>query len=303
LEFLGATLDEEANRSMQLDRDHPIAVFSRARARTSLIAVATNEEAIIARETAEAIEENNELQPDATVPVAISARHVHLSRASLDKLFGIGYQLTVDHDLSQPGQFAAVESVTLLGPRSTIEHVRILGPLRDQDQVEVSRSDEFTLGVDAPVRASGDLAHTPGITLVGPKAQVILENGLICAWRHIHMAPSDALRWGVKDGDVVSISTKAKHRTLEFQEVLIRVNASYRLEMHIDTDEANAAGLESNATGVLRPTHEPTLVHAARRPSLYEVGQIRELIGLPAQAVVHSEQGLLVNEFASLVRI
>lgn len=267
LEFLGATLDEEENRSMQLDSHNPIAVFSRARARTPLIAVATNEELVIARETAEVIQRKKALQPGALVPIAISARHVHLSRAGLDKLFGVGYQLRVDHELSQPGQFAAIETVTLQGPSRAIEHVRVLGPLRDQDQVEISRSDEFTLGVDAPVRASGDLANTPGITLIGPEGQLHLNRGLICAWRHIHMTPSDAGRWGVSDGDVVSISTKAMHRTLDFREVLIRVSPNFRLEMHIDTDEANAAGLESHATGVLQPTSEPVLVQAASRRS------------------------------------
>jgi len=154
---------------------------------------------------------------------------------------GEGYGLTERNPLSQPGQFAANETVTLHGPKRTIERVRILGPIRPKNQVEISRTDEFFLGVDAPVRASGDVENTPGIVIEGPKGRVELKQGVICAWRHIHMTPEDAVAFGVKDRDVVEVAIESKGRSLVFGDVLVRVKSSYKLEMHIDTDEGNAA--------------------------------------------------------------
>jgi acetate kinase len=177
------------------------------------------------------------------IPVAVSARHVHLTQDTVDRLFGTGHRLQVRTALSQPGQFAAVETVTLSGPRGRLDGVRIVGPARSQNQVEISRSDEFHLGLDAPVRLSGDLAATPGVTLEGPAGTVQLREGVVVARRHIHMSPADAQRLAVRDRDVVRVAIDSDGRDLVFGDVVVRVDDAYRLELHLDTDEANACGL------------------------------------------------------------
>lgn len=176
------------------------------------------------------------------VPVGVSGRHVHLSKEDLATLFGEGYELTVKKELSQPGQFAAEEVVTLVGPKSVISNVRILGPLRSQTQVEISRTDGFTLGVRPPVRQSGDIAGSAGITIVGPVGAITIKEGVIIAQRHIHMSPEDAKKFGVSDKDTVSVRVDGA-RALIFTNVLVRVRDDFRLDFHIDTDEANAAML------------------------------------------------------------
>ena len=178
------------------------------------------------------------------LPIAISNRHVHLSQSDLEVLFGKGFELTKMKDLSQPGQFAANEQVDLVGPKRTISGVRILGPARKTTQAEISVTDAFTLGVAPVVKNSGDLDGTPGIKLVGPAGEVVLEKGCIVASRHIHMHTSDAENFGVKDKDVVSIRTGGP-RPVVFENVLVRVNPEYGLEMHVDTDEGNAALLKN----------------------------------------------------------
>ena len=183
--------------------------------------------------------------------VETSARHVHLTREHVEILFGKGATLTHKKDLSQPGQFACEEKVTLIGPRKELENVRVLGPVRSDSQVEISRTDEFFLGIDAPVRASGDIQNSPGITLEGPAGRVVLDHGVICAWRHIHMHPDDAEHFGVEDHDVVEVAIEGTNRELIFGDVLIRVSPKYRLEMHIDTDEANAVMLPREAYGII----------------------------------------------------
>lgn len=177
------------------------------------------------------------------IPVAVSARHVHLRQATLDALFGRGHVLRVKSPLSQPGQFAAMETVTLLGPRGRLENVRVLGPPRDADQVELSRSDEIALGIDAPLRVSGDLERTPGIEVVGPAGRVELEGGVVTPVRHIHMSPGDALRFGVGDRERVSVAVDSDGRDIIFGDVVVRVSPQFRLELHLDTDEGNAAGI------------------------------------------------------------
>lgn len=179
------------------------------------------------------------------IPVAISARHVHLCQQSIDRLFGAGYRLTLKNRLSQPGQYAATETVTLVGPRGRLTAVRVLGPPRDADQVELSRSDEMTLGIDAPLRISGDLAATPGIAIVGPAGQVVLEQGVITAARHIHMSPQDARDFGVRDRQRVQVAIDSEGRDLLFGDVVVRVSPDFLLELHLDTDEGNAAGIGS----------------------------------------------------------
>ncbi|MBC8014952.1 MAG: phosphate propanoyltransferase [Sporomusaceae bacterium] len=174
------------------------------------------------------------------VPVGISARHIHVSQADLDVLYGEGYQLTVKKDLLQTGQYAANEVVDIVTEKGTFKNVRILGPVRNQTQIEVSLSDAMKLKISTPVRDSGDLKGSPGITVVGPKGSVVLEEGVIAAGRHIHMSLTDAEKFGVKDKDIVKVRCGGE-RGLIFENVLIRVHESFRLEMHIDTDEANSA--------------------------------------------------------------
>ncbi len=178
----------------------------------------------------------------AGVPVGISNRHIHLSQADLDQLFGAGYQLTPMKELSQPGQFACKETVTICGPKGAIEKVRVLGPVRKETQIEIVAGDCFKLGVKAPAKLSGDLAGTPGITVVGPKGSVQTAQGLIVAQRHIHMAPADAQAYGVQDGQIVKIRVGGLRGGI-YDNVAIRVTTSSKLECHLDTEEANAMGV------------------------------------------------------------
>ncbi|HNV68560.1 MAG TPA: phosphate propanoyltransferase [Candidatus Ozemobacteraceae bacterium] len=179
-----------------------------------------------------------------TVPVGISNRHCHVSQADLETLFGAGYQLKNMKNLSQPGQFAAEECVTLVGRKGTLEKVRILGPCRGGTQVEISWTDSYALGVPAVVRDSGDTKSTPGAILLGPKGHVVLKEGVIVASRHIHMHTKDAEKMGLKDNDRVSVKTPGP-RSIIFNNVLIRVSEKFALDFHLDTDEANAAGLKN----------------------------------------------------------
>jgi len=176
------------------------------------------------------------------IPVGISNRHVHLSAKDYQRLFP-GQPLTVKKALGQPGQFAAEQTVTLKGPKGRLENVRILGPLRGQSQVEISRTDARLLGVTAPLRLSGDLAGSAGIALVSDTGEITLAEGMIIARRHIHMSRLDAAIFGVKQGEIVNVEIKGTERTLIFGDVCIRVGDDMRLELHIDTDEANAADI------------------------------------------------------------
>ena len=254
LGFLGAVLDSDRNRDARVDRQRPLAAIG-AEGRVALFVIQANEEAAMAKAAAALLTGapittlGAPAAPDRRVPIAISARHAHLSQTTLDRLFGPGHQLEPRAPLSQTGQFSACEVVTLVGPRGTIENVRLMGPPRAEDQVEISRSDEFVLGVDAPVRLSGNLANTPGITLGGPLGRVTISHGVICARRHIHMNPQDAQRLGVADGGSVSVRVDSSGRDLTFNDVSIRVNPAFRLELHLDTDEANAAGVTPGMMG------------------------------------------------------
>lgn len=177
------------------------------------------------------------------VPVGLSNKHAHLAQEHIEILFGEGYQLTVMKDLSQPGQFAANEKIEIVGPKGK-QIVRILGPARKVSQIEVSKTDAFALGVKAPVKNSGDLSGTPGVTLVGPAGSVEISEGVIVAKRHIHMHTSDAERFGLEDKALVDVKVTGE-RALIFSNVLVRVNKSYALDMHLDLDEGNAAGLKN----------------------------------------------------------
>jgi len=191
--------------------------------------------------------------PANTIPIAVSARHVHLSQEHVEILFGKGYTLTKKSDLSQPNQFAANETVVIAGSRGSIERVRVLGPARSLTQAEVSWTDAMKLGVKPPLRESGNIAGSGAFTLIGTKASLYLEEGLIIAQAHIHMQPQDAMQLGVQDGDYVTVEA-AGIRPIAYQRVKIRVSERYRLEMHIDTDEANAGLITQGAVGyVIRP--------------------------------------------------
>jgi acetate kinase len=185
------------------------------------------------------------------IAIAVSARHAHLSQPTLDRVFGPGWQLRPRTWLSQAGQFAAQETVTLVGPAGRIQNVRVMGPPRSRDQIELSRTDELTLGIEAPVRISGDLDGTPGILVEGPAGRVSLSNGVISARRHVHMSPPDAERLGVRDGQTVQVKVDSKDRDLMFGDVTVRIAPDFKLELHLDTDEANAAGIKNGDCGEL----------------------------------------------------
>lgn len=178
------------------------------------------------------------------VTVNVSARHVHLSEKDLEKLFGKGYGLTPIRDLMQPGEFAAKETVMIIGPKGVLQNVRVLGPLREKSQVEISKTDGYAIGIQAPVRASGDHENTPGCILLGPMGAVQLQDGVICALRHIHMPDTLADKWGLSNNQMVKVET-CSERSVIFDNVQVRVSPNYVLEMHVDTDEANASGIKS----------------------------------------------------------
>ena len=188
----------------------------------------------------------NEL--DSSFEVEASGRHVHLSRKELDALFGTGYELTKAKDLSQPGQYASKERLTVVGPKGAFHNVVILGPVRKESQVEVSLTDCFQLGVKAPIRESGDIEGTPGIVLVNGDKSVSLDKGLIVAKRHVHMTPEDAEKIGVKNHDIVKVKVEGA-RPLIFDDVVIRVSPKFATYMHIDYDEANACGFSKGIRG------------------------------------------------------
>lgn len=183
-----------------------------------------------------------------TVPVNMSNKHLHITQADLEVLFGEGHQLTKMKDLSQPGQYACEEKVDVVGPKGTSKGVRILGPVRPETQLEVSMFDARTIGVDAVVRASGSIAGTPGCKLVGPKGELTLEQGVIVAARHIHMNSKTAAEYGVTDKQEVSVRV-GEARSVIFEKVVCRVSDSFGLDMHIDIEEGNAAGIKNGALG------------------------------------------------------
>ena len=174
--------------------------------------------------------------------VETSARHVHVTEADLNTLFGAGYQLTVKKELSQPGQYASNERVTVVGPKKELANVSILGPCRGATQVELSATDARSIGIAAPVRESGVVAGSAGCKLVGPAGEVEISEGVIVAKRHVHMTPEDAAAAGVADKEIVKVAVKTDGRSLVFDDVVIRVSEKFSTAMHIDTDESNAAG-------------------------------------------------------------
>ena len=185
---------------------------------------------------------------DGAIPIGVSNRHIHLSKSDLETLFGEGYELTPIKELSQPGQYACKEQLTIIGPSMRpIENVRVLGPVRKASQVEISATDSYVLKVKPPVRESGNIKDSAPIRIVGPKGVVELNEGCIIANRHIHMSPAEAEVFGLRDGDYVDIDVNGKRRTRWF-DVQVRVHKDFRLEMHVDTDDANAAGIGNGFT-------------------------------------------------------
>lgn len=199
--------------------------------------------------------------PINAIPVAVSARHVHLSQEHIERLFGKGYKLTKKNDLSQPNQFAANEIVNIAGPKGSLERVRVLGPARSFTQAEVSWTDAIKLGVKPPLRDSGNIKDSAAFTLIGPKGSLYLDEGLIIAQAHIHMTPDDAKNLEVQSDEYVTVEIDGV-RPIAYQKVKIRVSERYRLEMHIDTDEANAGLISQGAVGRIRQVDE-------ERPSNY----------------------------------
>ncbi len=207
----------------------------------------TNNIEMITKMVIDAINKNEDKGNGFVVPIGVSARHIHLTQEHVEALFGPGYQLTKKKDL-MGGQFASNEKVTIVGLKlRAIENVRVLGPVRKNTQVEISATDAISLGVKAPIRESGNIAGSAPIAIIGPKGAVYLNEGCIVAKRHIHMAPKDAMAAGVHDGDIVSVKADNERGTI-FNQVKIRVDDSFTLEMHIDTDEANAAQIKSGDT-------------------------------------------------------
>jgi len=178
------------------------------------------------------------------IPIGVSVRHLHITQKDLEKLYGSGYKLSKKKDLAQPGEFAANEVVTLVGPRlRSIENVRILGPVRDHTQVEVSQTDAFTLGINPPVRRSGNIEGSESLTIVGPEGAITLKDGVIRANRHIHMPPAEAEKMNVKDDETVSVEIPGK-KSVILRNVQVRVKEGWVLQMHLDTDDANAADVQ-----------------------------------------------------------
>lgn len=190
-------------------------------------------------------EDVKELAKDGLIPVGISNRHIHLSRKDVDILFGEGYELTNIKNISQPGQYACKECLTICGPKGVIEKVRVLGPIRPETQVEILAGDNFKLGIHAPLRLSGDLKNSASLTLIGPKGSVIMKEGAIVARRHIHMSLEEAKAYGVTNGQIVSLYVDGERAGI-LNNVIIRADEKGSLECHIDTEEANAFFINSN---------------------------------------------------------
>jgi acetate kinase len=256
LEKLGFAVDPVRNGRCAVNAVDPVCDIGARYSNVHVLVIATDEELMIARQCARALDYKSSIRhhllavDKRPIRLSVSARHAHLSKADVEALFGQGYVLTEKIRLYLDSDFASNETVNLIGPRGRVDSVRVLGPERARTQVEISRTEEFKLGIDAPIRESGDLDRTPGIILEGPAGRVEIPEGVICAMRHIHMSPEDAETYGVKDRDIVMVRIEGE-RELIFGDVMVRVKPDYKLEMHMDTDEANAAELPLVAQGYL----------------------------------------------------
>jgi acetate kinase len=253
LDCMGFRLDDE--RNVNARGFDEVCRISTDDSRVTVLVVPTDEERMMAREALRTVSRSCitralEAQKQEPFTVEVSAHHAHLTQEHVEALFGPGHQLTKHADLSQPGQYACKEQINLVGPKGRIERVRVLGPARKYSQVEIAMTEQFKLGVHPPIRESGDIADTPGCTLEGTAGSVKIDRGVICAFRHIHMSPEDALRYGVRDKSIVRVRVTGD-RELVFGDVLVRVDPGFALAMHIDTDEANAANLKNGAQGFI----------------------------------------------------
>jgi acetate kinase len=252
LRCMGICLDEQRNRGAT---GREITRISTDDSPVTVLVVPTDEERMIARETLRALGRDylvrtSEACRTHPILIEVSAHHIHLAQEHVEALFGPGRQLTKHADLSQPGHFACKEQLTIVGPKGRIERVRVLGPTRKATQVEITMTEQFKLGIHPPIRDSGDIEGSPGCTLEGPAGSVVIDKGVICALRHIHMTPADALRYGLKDKSTVRVRVPGD-RGVVFGDVRIRVDPNFALAMHIDTDEANAANLRTGAQGFI----------------------------------------------------
>lgn len=253
LECMGVELDAQRNRDARGFDE--VCRVSTDHSKITVLVIPADEERMMAREALRTLSRSNvvralDAQKQQPFLVEVSAHHIHLTQEHVEALFGQGHQLTKHADLSQPGQYACKEQLTIVGPKGRIERVRVLGPARKYTQIEIAMTEQFKLGVHPPIRESGDIADTPGCTLEGASGSITVDKGVICALRHIHMTPDDALRYGVRDKSVVRIRI-AGDRELVFGDVLVRVDPKFSLAMHIDTDEANAANVTTGAQGYL----------------------------------------------------
>jgi len=253
LDCMGVRIDAQRNRDARGFDE--VCRISTDDSKVSVLVVPTDEERMMAREALRALSRSYigralEAQKQQSFLVEVSAHHIHLTQEHVEALFGKGHKLTKHADLSQPGQYACKEQLAIVGPKGRIERVRVLGPARKYTQIEIAMTEQFKVGVHPPIRESGDIADTPGCTLESPTGSVKVDRGVICALRHIHMTPEDALRYGVRDKSVVRVRI-AGDRELTFGDVLVRVDPSFALAMHIDTDEANAANVQTGAQGYI----------------------------------------------------
>jgi len=253
LDCMGITLDKKRNRDASgFDKACRISTDD---SKVAVLVVPTDEERMMAREALRTLSRTYvarvlEAQKQQPFLVEVSAHHIHLTQEHVEALFGKGHQLTKQSDLSQPGHYACKEQLAVVGPKGRIERVRILGPARKYTQVEIAMTEQFKLGTHPPIRESGDIADTPGCTLESPTGSVKIDRGVICALRHVHMSPADALRYGVRDKSFVRVRITGD-RELVFGDVLVRVDPKFSLAMHIDTDEANAANVKTGAQGYI----------------------------------------------------
>jgi acetate kinase len=252
LECMGIKLDAKRNQDARGDE---ITRISTDDSKVTALVVPTDEERMMAREALRALSRSYvtrvlDAQKQQPFLVEISAHHIHLTQEHVEALFGKGHQLTKHADLSQPGQYACKEQLTVVGPKGRIERVRILGPARKYTQVEIAMTEQFKLGIHPPIRESGDIADSPGCILESPNGSVKIDRGVICALRHVHMSPEDALRYGVRDKSFVRVRIEGD-RELVFGDVLVRVDPSFKLAMHIDTDEGNAANVKTGVQGYI----------------------------------------------------
>jgi acetate kinase len=253
LACIGVTLDATRNREARGFDE--VCCVSADESKVPVLVIPADEERMMAREALRTlsrsyIAQSLAAQNQQPFLVEVSAHHIHLTQEHIEALFGKGHQLTKHADLSQPGQYACKEQLTIVGPKGRIERVRVLGPARKYTQIEIAMTEQFKLGIHPPIRESGDIADTPGCTLESPTGSVTVDRGVICALRHIHMTPADALRYGVRDKSVVRVRI-AGNRELTFGDVLIRVDPNFKLAMHIDTDEANAGNVQTGAEGFI----------------------------------------------------